>query len=220
MGRYDWEEKQRRRDAARARSGGTKDWSTPILVVSLFGVLAGGAAWALNSDTSETHGTFGLRSDAAEVQARVVEAAATPSTSVSNASMANNARPASASGVKLEQRQASYQFDHCGAIRVTCVVDGDTIWLEGVKIRIADINAPEVSEPECPSEKELGDRATSRLIGLLNDGPFEVTTVGDRDEDRYGRKLRVLVRNGQSLGDRLIAEGLAKTWVGHKEPWC
>ncbi len=31
--------------------------------------------------------------------------------------------------------------------RRTCVVDGDTIWLEGVKIRIADIDTPEISQP-------------------------------------------------------------------------
>ena len=28
-----------------------------------------------------------------------------------------------------------------------CVVDGDTIWLQGTKIRIADIDAPETHEP-------------------------------------------------------------------------
>ena len=41
-----------------------------------------------------------------------------------------------------------------------CVVDGDTIWLHGEKIRIADIDAPETHDPRCSSEKELGDRAT------------------------------------------------------------
>src|SRR4051812_41715477 len=41
-----------------------------------------------------------------------------------------------------------------------CVVDGDTIWLKGEKIRIADIDAPETHEPRCASEKELGDQAT------------------------------------------------------------
>jgi hypothetical protein len=63
------------------------------------------------------------------------------------------------------------------------------------------------------------DRATRRLAELLNAGRFEVVAP-ERDEDRYGRKLRVLVRNGQSLGDQLVAEGLARTWEGRRRPWC
>ena len=50
-----------------------------------------------------------------------------------------------------------------GASRVTCVVDGDTIWYRGTKIRIADIDTPEVSQPRCPEERALGLAATRRL---------------------------------------------------------
>jgi endonuclease YncB( thermonuclease family) len=56
---------------------------------------------------------------------------------------------------------------------------------------------------------------------LLAAGPFELHALGDgRDEDRYGRKLRIVTRNGRSLGDMLVAEGLARTWTGRREPWC
>lgn len=62
-------------------------------------------------------------------------------------------------------------FVRCaGAHRVTCVVDGDTFWYRGAKIRIADINAPEVSQPSCAREAALGERATGRLLGWLNAG--------------------------------------------------
>ena len=50
------------------------------------------------------------------------------------------------------------------AVRVTrqpnCVIDGDTIRLGGVKIRLEDIDAPEVFSPKCPSELARGNRAT------------------------------------------------------------
>lgn len=104
--------------------------------------------------------------------------------------------------------------------RKACVVDGDTIWLDGQKIRIADIDTPEVSEPKCSSELALGNRATDRLLELINDGPFELKGWPGRDADRYGRKLRVLIRDGRSLGDILVSEGLARTWSGRREPWC
>jgi len=114
----------------------------------------------------------------------------------------------------------SPRFDLCGITRRTCVVDGDTFWLEGEKIRIADIDTPEISEPKCDSEYQLGMKATYRLRDLLNEGAFEVRPIGNRDEDRFGRKLRVVVRGGRSLGDQLVSEGLARTWTGRREPWC
>lgn len=99
------------------------------------------------------------------------------------------------------------------------MVDGDTAWIGGVKVRVADIDAPETHPPRCAREADLGERATRRLAELMNAGPFELAPTG-RDEDRYGRKLRVLVRRGRSLGDQLVAEGLARTWDGRRRPWC
>ena len=101
-----------------------------------------------------------------------------------------------------------------------CVVDGDTFWMDGVKIRVADIDAPETHPPRCSHEAELGNRATNRLHELLNAGSFELQSLPDRDQDRYGRKLRIVMRNGQSLGDQLTREGLARSWTGRREPWC
>ena len=103
--------------------------------------------------------------------------------------------------------------------RTTCVVDGDTFWLNGEKVRIADINAPETHSAGCPEEQALGDRATVRLINLLNAGPFELITEG-RATDRYGRSLRVIRRGGKSLGGELVREGLAEPWRGRRSDWC
>jgi len=100
-----------------------------------------------------------------------------------------------------------------------CVVDGDTAWIGGEKIRIADIDAPETHPPRCAYEADLGEKATKRLAELVNAGPFDLKIL-DRDTDRYGRKLRILVRDGRSLGDQLVAEGLARTWDGRRHPWC
>ncbi|TBZ97436.1 thermonuclease family protein [Rhizobium leguminosarum] len=107
-----------------------------------------------------------------------------------------------------------------GSVRYHCVVDGDTMWIDGQKVRIADIDTPEVSEPRCASELALGNKATTRLVELVNAGPFEMKAWPGRDEDKYGRKLRVLVRDGRSLGDILVSEGLSRTWTGRRQPWC
>ena len=113
------------------------------------------------------------------------------------------------------------RFQLCGfSQRGNCVIDGDTIRHDGVKIRIADIDTPEISEPKCPSEAALGHRAKERLLALLNAGPFEIVSGGSRDLDIHGRKLRILMRDGQSLGDILIAQGLARRWDGARRSWC
>ena len=114
----------------------------------------------------------------------------------------------------------SRSFPVCaGGARIACVVDGDTFWLDGVKFRIADINTPETSDPQCAAEAKRGQQAKLRLQSLLNAGPFELRS-GARDEDIHGRKLRTVHRGGRSIGATLVAEGLAHEWRGRRESWC
>jgi len=115
----------------------------------------------------------------------------------------------------------SARFARCGeGPRVTCVVDGDTLWYRGEKVRIADINTPEVSRPACPREAALGQAATARLAELLNAGPFTLARAPGGDRDRYGRLLRTVTRRGESLGAALVREGLAERWSGRRGSWC
>jgi len=103
---------------------------------------------------------------------------------------------------------------------LNCVVDGDTFWIDGEKVRIADIDTPETHPSRCAEEARLGNAATDRLQALLNAGAFELEPIR-RDTDRYGRKLRIVVRNGQSLGGVLVSEGLARNYAGgRRDGWC
>lgn len=114
----------------------------------------------------------------------------------------------------------SASFALCGTgKRVTCVVDGDTFHLRGDTIRIADIDTPEVHDYRCAAELARGQLATRRLLALLNAGPFSLAPAG-RDRDVYGRKLRIVERGGRSIGEILVAEGLAHRWDGKRHPWC
>lgn len=125
--------------------------------------------------------------------------------------------PVAAASGAAEVR-ASFGLCHTGG-GTNCVVDGDTIWLEGQNIRIADIDAPETHDFRCAEEKALGDRATLRLRELVNSGAVTLGSV-DRDQDSYGRKLRLVFVNGSSVGDTLVNEGLARYYAGGKQPWC
>ena len=97
-----------------------------------------------------------------------------------------------------------------------CVHDGDTVWIEGEKIRLADIDTPELNG-KCASERALALRVRNRLVRILNAGPYAINRSGT---DRYGRTLAILHRSGRSVGDQLVSAGLARTWSGRREPWC
>jgi micrococcal nuclease len=126
--------------------------------------------------------------------------------------------PAAADAADGDQLSARFSFCHSGG-GTNCVVDGDTFWFAGEKIRIADIDTPETHGPDCAAEAALGAEATQRLHALLSAGPFSLES-GGRDTDRYGRKLRIVTRDGASLGAQLVDEGLARRWDGARRPWC
>lgn len=121
---------------------------------------------------------------------------------------------------KISAAVTPARFDLCNSRTDTeCVVDGDTLRHHGMIVRLADIDTPETRDYGCAAEKQLGDLATRRLLQLLNAGPFELGGY-ERDEDQYGRKLRIVRRGGQSLGMVLVREGLAREWDGARRPWC
>ncbi|UVO55566.1 thermonuclease family protein [Sphingomonas sp. SUN039] len=126
--------------------------------------------------------------------------------------------PALETGVPLTAVSRQFGSCHTGG-GIDCVVDGDTFWMDGEKIRIADIDAPETHPSRCMEEARLGSAATDRLQALLNAGPVELA-IADRDTDRYGSKLRIVRRDGRSVGAMLVDEGLARPWEGHRRPWC
>lgn len=119
-------------------------------------------------------------------------------------------------GVDVEQAR----FTRCvGGRGTNCIIDGDTFRYRGDIIRIADIDTPEARGYRCPSEKTRADAATARLLVLMNAGPFTLAPY-HRDRDQYGRALRIITRDGQSLGMTLVAEGHARVWDGARHGWC
>lgn len=97
------------------------------------------------------------------------------------------------------------------------VIDGDTIELEGERIRLAGIDTPEIFAPGCDAERMLGARASAELAALLQGQRIEVERLG---VDRYGRTLANLAADGRDIGTALIAAGLAVEWSGRRHDWC
>lgn len=100
--------------------------------------------------------------------------------------------------------------------RVNCVVDGDTIWLDGEKMRLEGFNTPEM-DGVCELERQLAVQARDRLQNLISGRALTVTRNG---KDRYDRTLATIKVSGRDVGESLIADGLAHRWQGRKESWC
>lgn len=99
--------------------------------------------------------------------------------------------------------------------RRDCIVDGDTLWVGREKVRLANIDAPEI-HGQCAAETARAVRARDRLLSLTSRG-FQIRRAG---QDRYGRTLATLSVGGRDVGRQLVAEGLARRWAGRRQPWC
>ncbi len=100
-------------------------------------------------------------------------------------------------------------------IRIT---DGDTFRVLEERIRIANIDTPEMpGRARCAAEAQLAVQAKARLGQLLSGGDIRLARRG---EDRYGRTLARVSVNGVDVGEQLVREGAAQRWAGRKAQWC
>jgi hypothetical protein len=83
-----------------------------------------------------------------------------------------------------------------GVIRV---VDGDTLDVGGERIRIVNIDTPEMPpKAKCASEADGALRARDRLDRLVRAGPVTLERTGT---DRYGRTLAHVRVDGEDAGE-------------------
>lgn len=111
-------------------------------------------------------------------------------------------------------------FYFCGIRHDNCVIDGDTFLFNGERILIADIDAPETKLAKCDEERSRGAHAKARLRELLNAGRFTLADSAAGFADTEAGKRRLVMRNGRSLGDLLLAEGLVRKRASQPLSWC
>lgn len=88
------------------------------------------------------------------------------------------------------------------------VVDGDTFDLDGVRIRVNGIDAPEYGQ-KCGSW-DCGAEALEALDRLIRSGSVECQALGD---DGYGRVIGRCAVSGQDIGSKMVSEGFAYAFV-------
>ncbi|WP_299911420.1 thermonuclease family protein [uncultured Paracoccus sp.] len=100
------------------------------------------------------------------------------------------------------------------ALAQTRVVDGDTFDLDGLRIRINGIDAPEFGQ-HC-GDWDCGQAALEQLDALISAGTVSCEAL---DQDKYGRTIARCDVDGQDLGDAMIAAGLARAFMRYSDDY-
>jgi len=95
------------------------------------------------------------------------------------------------------------------------VIDGDTIHIGAEKIRILDLDTPEM-RGKCDAERRLARLAKKRLQELLT-LPYRIERHG---KGYYGRTLAHIWVDGEKVSDTLIREGYGRPYGRGRKPWC
>lgn len=104
------------------------------------------------------------------------------------------------------------------ARHLTCIVDGDTGWENGVKWRALNVDTPEIDHAQCDRERRLGEQARDRLRALMAGG---YTIEWAHRKGSFGRQLAtVRLKDGRAAGQVLIREGLSQPWPNEGNRWC
>lgn len=104
------------------------------------------------------------------------------------------------------------------ACATPAVHDGDTIRCGRERVRLVNIDAPELPDsPKCNDRRaasawcdyQLGYQSRDALARLIASGPVMIERTGF---DLYGRTLAHVVVNGVDAGQYLVTMRLARPW--------
>ncbi|MDX0716417.1 hypothetical protein BMJ34_05900 [Sinorhizobium medicae] len=104
------------------------------------------------------------------------------------------------------------------------IIDGDTIRMNGITIRIMELDTPETFRSRCENELVLGLAAKKHLRSLIDSGMVTYEAIGT---DRYGRTLAKVHVGDINVGQQMIRDGFALRYQPGKDAklarlrhWC
>ena len=90
---------------------------------------------------------------------------------------------------------------------VTKVVDGDTLDINGIRIRLALVDTPEINQPGYDRAKQFVESLCFGKKGELD------VDSGQRRGDRHGREVGVVYCDGVNMNEKLMSNNLARILV-------
>jgi len=109
------------------------------------------------------------------------------------------------------------------ALSSPTVIDGDTVRIAGVSIRLTDFDAPEL-HARCPREYALARAAKLELERLISQIQLEIVPCAY--PNNWGRICARATIDGSPLANHMIKAGLASPYIcrpgycPQKQNWC
>ncbi len=102
--------------------------------------------------------------------------------------------------------------------------DGDTCYVAidkvDTKIRLLELDTPEISKPKCKQELDWGIEARDFLNNYIANAQ-SITFKTDYKKDYFGRILAYIIIDGKDISKLLISNNLGVTYnKNHKMDWC
>ena len=117
------------------------------------------------------------------------------------------------------------------AIRSLYWSDGDSGRADGVRFRLADVDAPETGGvgsrggAKCERERELGYQAKAFIVSVTKGKALAINFTGEADD--FGRRVVTITAGGEDVGRLGIAAGHLRPYVFDgkratmpKPKWC
>ena len=102
--------------------------------------------------------------------------------------------------------------------------DGDTCYVmiegEKAKIRLLELDTPEISKPKCDAELELGLEARDYLNNLISNASSIVIKT-EYEKDYFGRTLAYIIIDGEDASAKIRSNNLGVIYErDNKKDWC
>lgn len=102
--------------------------------------------------------------------------------------------------------------------KTLAVVDGDTLKVDGVNVRISNLDTPETGpRAECLAERLLGSIAAAKADELIKGN---VVIWPEGKADKYKRPLVRVTVDGRDWEELMGLALVAVPWEGKQADWC
>ena len=102
--------------------------------------------------------------------------------------------------------------------------DGDTCYVtyqgNNDKVRLLDLDTPEISYPKCEKEYTLGLEARNYINKLISDGE-KIEFETEYNRDFFDRILAYIIVDGENVSKIMVLNGLGVVYdKNNKKDWC
>ena len=102
--------------------------------------------------------------------------------------------------------------------------DGDTCYVtyqgNNDKVRLLDLDTPEISYPKCEKEYTLGLEARNYINKLISDGE-KIEFETEYNRDFFDRILAYIIVDGENVSKLMVSHSLGVVYdKNNKKDWC